>query len=153
MIKGCVGAKLKNALTNEVIICDYDVCHQSFADRHSFRSHVFTVSLTVAFWKSTGFQNCWNIKAYASISLTDVWSFSCVYILSSVILVIFLPSDSNLLHYVNQKYLNKLTSQAKQGSIPHFFSFKFILFLLLLFVLLFLLLHFLGIFSKDLRKV
>ena len=49
MIKGCVGAKLKNALTNQVIICDYDVCHQSFADRHSFRSHVFTVSLTVAF--------------------------------------------------------------------------------------------------------
>ena len=62
MIKGCVGAKLKNALTNQVIICDYDVCHQSFADRHSFRSHVFTVSLTVAFWKSQAFKTGGTLK-------------------------------------------------------------------------------------------
>ena len=62
MIKGCVGAKLKNALTNQVIICDYDVCHQSFADRHSLRSPVFTVSLTVAFWKSQAFKTGRTLK-------------------------------------------------------------------------------------------
>ena len=62
MTKGCVGAKLKNTLTNQVIICDYDFCHQSFADRHSFRSHVFTVSLTVAFWKSQAFKTGGTLK-------------------------------------------------------------------------------------------
>ena len=40
MIKGCIGAQLRNVFTNEVTICDHDVCPQCFADRHFF-DHIF----------------------------------------------------------------------------------------------------------------
>ena len=112
----------------QVIICDYDVCHQSFADRHSFRSHVFTVSLTVAFWKSQAFKTGGILKLMHLSHLQIVWSFR-VYIYCSVILVIFLLSDSNLLHYIRinlRLKLSKAASLISSASGLSSFSFCFL---------------------------